>query len=108
MIRQHNYYVYIMASISKVLYIGVTNDLVRRVFQHKSGLHDGFTKKYKCNRLVYYEHFIDIRVAIKREKELKGWKRFKKIELIEKENLSWIDHSDTIITFSKIKPRNFK
>lgn len=105
MIRQHNYYVYIMSSINKVLYIGVTNDLVRRTIQHRSGLHDGFTKKYNCKRLVYYEHFIDINQAIHREKELKGWKRNRKIDLIEKENPNWLDHYQTIVTFSRIRPR---
>lgn len=104
MIRQHHYYVYVMASISKVLYVGVTNDLIRRVLQHRLGLNNGFTKKYNCKRLVYYEYFTDINQAIKREKQLKGWKRNRKIELIETENPEWIDHTNTIITFSKIKP----
>ncbi len=105
MIRHHNYYVYIMASISKVLYIGVTNDLVRRVMQHRSGLFGGFTKRYNCKRLVYYEHFTDIRKAIRREKELKGWKRYKKIKLVEEINDEWINHYETIITFSRKRPR---
>ena len=105
MVRQHNYYVYIVASVSKVLYVGVTNDLVRRVMQHRSGLLKGFTKRYNCKRLVYYEHFTDIRRAIKREKELKGWKRYRKIKLIEEINVEWSDNYETIITFSRIKPR---
>ncbi|MDD2656001.1 MAG: GIY-YIG nuclease family protein [Patescibacteria group bacterium] len=87
----NNYYVYIMTSISGVLYIGVTNDLRRRVIEHKNELIDGFTKKYKCHKLVYYEYFTDINYAIRREKELKGWKRIKKIELIKKDNYNLID-----------------
>ena len=68
-----SFYVYIMASRSRVIYVGVTNDLVRRVQEHKSGVNPGFTKKYRVKRLVYFEEFTDIRVAIAREKELKGW-----------------------------------
>ncbi len=91
MVRQHKYYVYILASLSKVLYVGVTHELRQRVLQHKLGLHDGFTKRYKVNRLVYWEYFTNINKAIAREKELKGWNRIKKIELIEKENKQWND-----------------
>jgi putative endonuclease len=75
-----------MSSFSQVLYIGVTNDLMRRVEEHKVGLVEGFTSKYKVNRLVYYEHFSDINFAIKREKELKAWRREKKINLISVSN----------------------
>ena len=91
MARQYHYYVYILASISKVLYVGVTNGLVRRVLQHRLGMNDGFTKKYHVHRLVHIEYFTDIRIAIEREKELKGWTRKRKIELIEKENPNWDD-----------------
>ncbi len=80
-----------MASINKTLYVGVTNDLVRRVDEHKMELREGFTKKYKCKKIVYYEWFLDINSAINREKVLKGWKRFKKIKLIEKDNPMWKD-----------------
>lgn len=76
MVRKHNYYIYIVASISKILYIGVTNDLVRRITQHRSGIHNGFTKKYKCTRLVYYEHFTGIREAI--DKKIKRLEERKK------------------------------
>jgi putative endonuclease len=73
------YYVYIMASGSGTLYTGVTNDVYERTLQHKSGEHPGFTQKYGCNRLVYYEAFRYVRSAIRRETEIKGWVRRKKI-----------------------------
>ncbi len=91
MAKDYNYYVYIMANISRVIYIGVTNDLIRRVMEHQAGEVKGFTKRYKTRKLVYYEHFFDIRYAIQREKELKGWRRSKKVALIEKENSNWRD-----------------
>ncbi len=76
----HNYFVYIMTNkYKKVLYIGVTNNLRRRVFEHESGNYDGFTKKYNCHYLLFYEHFKNINHALKREKELKKWRREKKI-----------------------------
>ena len=68
---------------NKALYIGVTNDLVRRVREHKNGISGGFTLKYSCHKLVYYESFSDIEQAIGREKVLKGWKRFRKDALID-------------------------
>ena len=80
-----------MASVSGVLYIGVTNDLIRRVEEHKDEAVKGFTQKYKCKKLVYYEHFTNIEFAIRREKEIKGWKRIKKIALIENNNKRWDD-----------------
>jgi putative endonuclease len=70
--KQHNYHVYILASNSGTLYIGVTNDLARRVSEHKLELIEGFTKKYKCKKLVYYETYSDINQAITQEKTLKG------------------------------------
>src|SRR3989454_5423886 len=85
------YYVYIMASRSRVLYTGVTNDLTRRVNEHKRGLTDGFTTKYRITRLVYFEEFADVRDAIAREKEVKGWKRSRKITLVEGRNPTWED-----------------
>ena len=86
------YYVYILASKRNgTLYIGVTNDLIRRVYEHKQDLVKGFTKKYKVHRLVYFEHTPDINSAFNREKQLKKWKRKWKIALIEKENLEWRD-----------------
>ena len=71
---------------NKTLYIGVTNDLERRVKEHKSGLIPGFTKKYNCIKLVYYEEYSDINEAIDREKQIKGWKRIRKEELIDTAN----------------------
>ena len=86
------YYVYILASrIGGTLYIGVTNDLVRRVFEHKSKFVRGFTKKYDVSRLVYFEQYDDIQVAIPREKQLKKWNRAWKVRLIEEKNPNWDD-----------------
>lgn len=85
------YYVYIMASISKVLYVGVTNDLSRRVAEHKSKQHRGFTARYNATRLVYYQTTNDISAAIAREKEIKRWRRSKKVALIEAMNPTWKD-----------------
>jgi putative endonuclease len=86
------YFVYILASrIGGTLYIGVTNDLIRRVFEHKSKFVRGFTKRYDVVRLVYYEQYDDIEQAILREKRLKNWNRAWKIRLIEEQNPNWID-----------------
>ena len=86
------YYVYILASQKNgTLYIGVTNDLIRRVFEHKQELVEGFTKKYHVHRLVYYEIADEIESAIQREKRMKKWNRQWKIELIEKNNPNWED-----------------
>jgi putative endonuclease len=87
------FYVYIAASISGTLYIGVTNNLHKRIWQHKQGALEGFTKQYEVNRLIYFESFDDIRTAINREKQLKGWSRRKKIWLVERVNPSWEDLS---------------
>ena len=85
------YYVYLLANRSHTLYIGVTNDLERRVREHRCGSLDGFMKRYHVTRLVYYETYQYIGQAIRREKQLKGWLRAKKIELIESRNKYWID-----------------
>ena len=91
------YYVYIMASQRNgTLYTGVTSDLVKIVWQHKSGMIQGFTSKYKVNRLVYYEIHGDIREAIKREKNIQAWKRDWKLRLIEEKNPNWNDLYDVI------------
>ena len=87
------YYVYIMSSFSRVLYTGMTNDLCRRVYQHKHKVFDGFSSKYNVNQLVYYEATADVRAAIEREKQIKGYLREKKVDLIEKMNPKWIDLS---------------
>ena len=86
------YYVYILASKRNgTLYIGMTNDLVRRVYAHKQGLIPGFTKKYHIHLLVYYEATENITAAIKREKQLKEWKRIWKLRIIEEQNPEWRD-----------------
>lgn len=85
--------VYIVGSLSGTLYIGVTNNLSRRIWEHKNGTADGFTERYRVNRLLYYENFYEIGNAIEREKQLKGWRREKKIALIEKMNPHWEDLS---------------
>ena len=79
---------------NRVLYIGVTSNLERRVYEHKNKLIDGFTKKYNVNKLVFYEQTSDVRVAIEREKQLKGWIRKRKNELVESVNPMWNDLSN--------------
>jgi len=87
-----SYYVYILASKRNgTLYIGITSDLIKRVYEHKNSLVDGFTKKYKVHELVYFEETSDAQSAIKREKQLKAWKRSWKIKLIESKNIDWKD-----------------
>ena len=91
------YYVYIMASQRNgTLYIGMTNDLIRRVYEHKQGVVDGFTKTYRVDRLVYYEQTDDVRSAIQRERNLKHWNRDWKIALIEEHNPDWHDLSGSL------------
>jgi putative endonuclease len=99
--RQHDYWVYIMASKSRVIYIGVTNGLEKRVWQHKEKTAEGFTKKYNCTQLVWFEHFRDVRDAIACEKRLKGLLRAKKIAIIEKENPQWRDLSEGLFEYAK-------
>jgi putative endonuclease len=89
--QEHTYFVYIIASRSRTPYIGVTNSLIRRIQEHKDAQHDGYTTKYQINRLVYFERFAYIDNAIAREKELKGWLRPRKIELIQESNPTWED-----------------
>jgi putative endonuclease len=88
-----DYYVYILSNYSGTLYVGVTNDLERRVAQHKAKLRDGFTKKYNVTTLVYYGHTNDVTCAIEREKEIKAWRRSKKLDLIHCMNPGWEDLS---------------
>ena len=93
------YYVYILASKKNgTLYIGVTNNLVRRIYAHKNGFVDGFTKKYKIYTLVYYEVYTHVYDAITREKNLKKWNRKWKLKLIEKHNPNWNDLYPNIIS----------
>jgi putative endonuclease len=83
------YFVYILTNQSRTLYVGMTNNLARRVAQHKEGEVPGFTKRYRIKRLVYFEEFRNVRDAIAREKEIKGWRRAKKTALIESLNPRW-------------------
>jgi putative endonuclease len=91
--RDRRYYVYILGSISGTLYIGMTNNLERRVFEHKDHQVEGFTKQYNVDRLLYWQSFDDVRNAIDREKQLKRWRREKKVKLIEELNPPWRDLS---------------
>ncbi len=91
--REHRYSVYILGSLSGTLYVGVTRNLVFRVRQHKDHTYRGFTAQYDVDRLLYYETYGEVSRAIAREKQLKGWKREKKIALIEKNNSQWLDLS---------------
>ena len=86
-----SYYVYLLTNKSGTLYVGVSNDLERRVYEHKHGLLRGFTTKYRLDRLVYYEETSDVSSAIEREKQIKGWVRRKKFELIQSVNPQWTD-----------------
>ena len=92
--KEHVYYVYIMASRSRTLYIGFTSVLEVRVRQHKDDVYDGFSKQYQCHRVVYFERFTDVQRAIAREKQLKHWSRVKKLVLIERDNPAWYDLSE--------------
>ncbi|ALD22522.1 GIY-YIG nuclease family protein [Hymenobacter sp. DG25A] len=86
------YFIYILTNQNRsTLYIGVTNDLKRRVYEHMTGLHQGFTKKYNLHQLVYFEDYTDARLAIDREKQLKGGSRQKKLDLINSFNPDWRD-----------------
>jgi len=89
-----SYFVYILSSRSGVLYVGVTNDLEHRLLQHRAKVQPGFTAKYHCTILVWYETFHDVNTAIETEKRIKGWRRSRKIELIEKMNPTWRDLSE--------------
>lgn len=93
--KEHNYCVYILANkVNTVFYIGVTSNLEERIWQHKQKVYKGFTSKYECNKLVYYEEFQWIQDAIAREKQLKSGSRQRKIDLINLENAEWKDLSE--------------
>jgi putative endonuclease len=94
---EKKYYVYLLTTWNnKVLYTGVTNNLERRMYEHKNKLINGFTKKYKVHKLVYFEETEDILSAIEREKQIKGWLRVKKNNLVESVNPDWRDLSDEL------------
>jgi putative endonuclease len=90
-----SYYVYIMSSFTRTLYVGITSDLERRVQEHKAQVVEGFTKKYKVTRLVHAEECGEVEEAIAREKEIKAWRREKKVALIEAANPGWHDLADS-------------
>lgn len=102
---QRIYSTYIVASQSRTLYIGVTGDLRRRVFEHKWKERDGFSSRYNCDRLVWFEHHQEVALAIAREKQLKAWSRAKKIALIERMNPTWADLSRD---WYECEPRDYK
>ena len=101
----HLYFAYIVASRSHTLYIGVTSNLQKRIFEHKWKEHEGFTERYNCDRLVWFEGHQEVALAIAREKQLRGWRRDKKIALIEKANPAWIDLSKD---WYDVEPADFK
>jgi putative endonuclease len=103
--HEGSYSTYIMASRSNTLYIGITRDLHKRIFEHKWKEHDGFTAKYNCDRLVWFENHQDVTMSINPEKQLKGWRREKKIALIEKMNPGWIDLS---MNWYDVEPADYK
>jgi putative endonuclease len=109
-VKRKGGYVYIATNKSRTLYIGVTNDLERRMWEHRQKLGSKFAAKYNINRLAYYEAFDDIREAIAREKQLKRWRREKKVWLIERENPDWKDLSaewcDDIVIPSEPRERS--
>jgi putative endonuclease len=103
------FYVYMMTNRSRVvLYSGITNSLMRRVWQHQNGEIEGFTKMYKVNRLIYYERFNDRRDAIAREKEIKGWRRDKKNALVKTMNPKWADLSPMLFQHTRVIPNEIR
>jgi len=103
--HEGSYFTYIVASRSHTIYIGVTGKLQQRIFEHKWKERDGFAAKYNCDRLVWFESYQDVTKAITREKQLKGWRRDKKIALIEKMNPAWVDLSKD---WCDVEPADFK
>ncbi len=104
MARTRTFYVYIMTNHSGTLYTGITNNLVRRVAEHKEGRGSEFTSRYKITRLVYFEETNDVTAAIEREKQIKGWLRARKIALIESVNPQWRDLSEDSETMLQADP----
>ena len=92
--REHHYYVYIVASRTRVLYCGMTNSVARRTGEHRAAIIPGFTADYQCHRLVWFEHYRYVHNALDREKQIKRWGRAKKIQLIEQTNSTWADLSE--------------
>ena len=97
MVLTKSYYVYLLTNWNnRIMYVGVTNDLIRRLYEHKNKLVAGFTAKYNLNKLVYFEEAQDVNVAIAREKEIKKWRREKKNKLVNGDNPKWQDLSETL------------
>jgi len=94
----HEYYVYILSNVSRTLYIGFTSNLEKRMYEHRMKLVDGFTRRYNVTMLAYFEQTNDPEAALLRERELKGWRREKKIALIESSNPTWSDLSQEWLT----------
>ena len=99
---EHQYFVYIATNLSKTLYIGITNNLIRRMHEHRNKLVEGFTSRYNISRLAYFETTSSIEAAISREKQLKGWLRSRKMELIESLNPGWKDLYEDIVGNSSL------
>jgi putative endonuclease len=98
--RTYQFYVYILSSLSCTLYIGITDDLHKRVLQHKHKRFEGFTWNHDVDRLLHFEQLVDVRNAIVREKQLKGWRREKKVKLFERTNPRWEDLSKNWFSFN--------
>lgn len=98
-----SFYVYILSNASRTLYVGVTNDLVRRVWEHRQRTGPGFTAKYHVTQLVWFEETVNIAAAIAREKQIKGWKREKKIALVSATNAQWKDLAEEEGFFTPIR-----
>lgn len=98
----YDFYVYVLASKSGVLYVGMTNNLEFRVWQHKTKQEQGFTARYNVDRLVWFEHHTYVNNAIAREKQIKGWKRSRKVDLIGEENPGWLDLAEGWTTYDQI------
>ena len=101
---QHCFFVYVLASLSGTLYVGLTDDLRKRMTEHKAGLVDGFTRKYKVDRLMYFETYSDSRSAALREQQIKGWRREKKIALFAESNPQWKDLTPEIFQIIGVPP----
>ncbi|MFL5537827.1 MAG: GIY-YIG nuclease family protein [Longimicrobiaceae bacterium] len=98
-----SFYIYILSNASRTLYVGVTNDLVRRVWEHRQGAKPGFTAKYHVTQLVWFEETVNVAAAIAREKQIKGWKREKKIALVSATNPQWRDLAEEEGFFTSIR-----
>jgi putative endonuclease len=106
--RNHDYWVYILTKHCTTLYIGITSNISRRLYQHRYGDAEGFTKRYHLNRVVWLEHFRNVNDSIACEKKLKGWRRNRKIALIEQTNPRWLDLSGDWVQQPNVYDRPYK